>query len=405
MNLDKVRIKAFVVRDILPRISLMFMGVSLSGAYPFPVAKAEQETLNPTDPTPWRNSGQVRQFAPSKYGPDGPPPTIVPDPVDPMDSAVPYAERNREPTQTRPMMRFAQNNSKKPDPRSQAESLKNSKATSNKKTKAQQEPAELLEMSWTPIEIKSFSPKEIKSLCYQYEGKLVAYYSDVYKIQNCKRRLIVDSKTVYELVAKGEKVVDVDRDLVIALPEGEPLDLAPFNTNAAQLCRRLEGRYVTYSYVDVYYIEGCKRRLFPDWTTYTTHRTKKGGDPKGTFEALPVEEFSAIPEGEPIPSVVDEMFAKLLSGEAGIDVIPIDEACKGVNNQVVSFYSRLYKIEKCYKREIFGFETIFKVTDYETKKIEELTAEKWLSLPNGVPLPLKSADRFHQQDGPPNLKK
>ncbi len=388
MILDNLIMKSFGTIDLNSKLCLVIFGALLSGA--IPVAMAEQ------------------QFASSKYGPNGPPPTVAPDPVDPMDSAVPYEERNQESPQTNPTIRIAQSNPKKPETRNQretpGESLKTSKTTSNKKPKSQQEPVELLEMSWTPIEIKTFSPKETKSLCYQYEGKLVAYYSDVYKIQDCKRRLIVDSKTVYELVSKGQKVVDVDRDLIVALPEGEPLDIAPFNTNAAQLCRRLEGRYVTYSYVDVYYIEGCKRRLFPDWTTYTTHRTKKGGDPKGTFEALPVEEFSAIPEGEPIPSVVDEMFAKLLSGEAGIDVIPIDEACKGVNNQVVSFHSRLYKIEKCYKREIFGFETIFKVTDYESKKIEELTAEKWLSLPNGVPLPLKSADRFHQQDGPPRLK-
>jgi hypothetical protein len=193
--------------------------------------------------------------------------------------------------------------------------------------------------------------------------------------------------------------------VIIALPEGESYDMPSRNVNLANLCRQIEKRYITYSYVDVYYVVGCRKHLFPDWTTYTTHRSKRGGDPKGTIEALEVEEFAAIPEGEPIPSVVDEMFSKLLSGEAGIEVIPVDEACKGVNNQLRSFYSRLYKIEKCYKRELVGIHGIFKVSDYQSQKVEELSAEKWLSLPDGVPLQIKGSDRFDQSQGPPRIKR
>ena len=281
------------------------------------------------------------------------------------------------------------------------------KASGNDRFKKQKavDSVETLELPQTPIEILTFNQRQSKAICIRYEGKLVAYYSDIYKIENCKRRPIIDSKTVYDLVAKGHHVIDVEREVIVALGEGAPLDVPTVVVDPKALCRRLKDRYVTYSYVDVYFIEGCKRRLFPDWTTYTTHRTKKGGDPKGTIESLALEEFAAIPEGEPIPSVVDEMFAKLLSGEAGIDVIPVDEACKGLESQTVGFYSRLYKIEKCRKRELVGIHSILKVGEHDKGKIQELSAEKWLSLPDGEPLVIQGADRYDQSKGPPRFPK
>jgi hypothetical protein len=300
-----------------------------------------------------------------------------------------------------PSSRILAQNSQKSNPSASKSGLNKDRF---KKPKAV-EPIETLELPQTPIEILTFNQKQARSICFRYEGKIVAYYSDVFKIENCKRRHIVDSKTVYDLVSKGQKVIDVEREVMVALPEGEPFDVPRIVVNPQELCRRLSNQYITYSYVDVYFVEGCKRRLFPDWTTYTTHRSKRGGDPKGVIESLPIEEFAAIPEGDPIPSVVDEMFSKLLSGEAGIDVIPIDEACKGLERQTVSFYSRLYKIEKCRKREMIGMDSIFKVGEHEQGKIQELTAEKWLSLPDGEPLTIKGADRYNQSKGPPRSLK
>lgn len=385
--------------------------------------------------------GNMRPQGASKYGPAGPPPTQISDTVPESDraredprfapsavedlstqdrwtgygqvgqggagSSTPTVEGGSKLQEQRPIpppvpsSRILAQMSQKSGP---SGSKSNGAKDRFKKSKTM-DPIETLELPQTPIEILSFDQKQARAICFRYEGKIVAYYSDVYKVENCKRRPIIDSKTIYDLVAKGQKVIDVEREVIVALPEGEPYDVPKIVVNPQDLCRRVQNRYITYSYVDVYFVEGCKRRLFPDWTTYTTHRTKRGGDPKGMIESLPLEEFAAIPEGAPIPSVVDEMFSKLLSGEAGIDVIPVDEACKGLERQMVSFYSRLYKIEKCRKRELVGMDSIFKVGEHEQGKIQELTAEKWLSLPDGEPLMIKGADRFDQSKGPPRSLK
>jgi hypothetical protein len=228
---------------------------------------------------------------------------------------------------------------------------------------------------------KVFTRAERQAICRRYEGKLIAFYSEVYKVVSCVRRPIYSNKTIYSFMRSGQQVLDVDGDVIAAIHEGEPLDQS-ISLETARGCKKLEGKYVTFSSVDVYFVEKCQKRLFPDWTTYTTHR-QKHGDIKGEILSLSLVEFDMLPDGKPIPSVVDEMFAKLLKGEAQVDVIPVDEACAGVNGKVVSYYSRLYKIEACRKREITNPDLFFKKLGGPTMKITELRSEQWLSLPEG----------------------
>jgi hypothetical protein len=243
-----------------------------------------------------------------------------------------------------------------------------------------------------PAVRKEFSAGEVRRICEKYQGQLVAYYGEVYKIEKCARRPLLSSKTIYTMMRQGSRVVDIDGDTMAALPEGEPLDLAT-SESSARSCKELSGKYVSYSAVDVYFVENCKKRIFPDWTTYLKHRAERG-DARGEILALSWVEYAQLEDGAPIRSIVDDMFAKLLSGEAGVDVIPVDEACEGVEGKLVSYYARLYKIERCRKREITSPELFLRRTAgaggigslTQKFKVIELRSEQWLSLPDGEPI-------------------
>jgi hypothetical protein len=235
-----------------------------------------------------------------------------------------------------------------------------------------------------PVRRKVFSPAERKAICDKYQGRLVAFYNDVYKVESCKRRMIVNSKTVYNMMREGQEVIDIDSDVMVALPEGSPIDLA-VNAQGARGCKELEGMYVSYSATDVYFVEKCNKRIFPDWATYVDHRQKRG-DGRGEILSLNWLEFSQLPAGRAIPSIIDDMFAKLLRGDGSTDIIPVDEACAGLEGKVVAFYSRLYRVEKCRKREFTDPEAFMLKTGVERAKIPDLTAQIWLSLPDGPPI-------------------
>lgn len=237
------------------------------------------------------------------------------------------------------------------------------------------------ETIYTP---RSYTRAEVQRICAKVNGKLIAYYSDFWKVVDCERRPIVDAKTVYEHMRGGQEVIDVAEEVIAALPEGEPLDWA-ISKQAARGCRQLEGQYVTFSSVDVYFVERCKRRMFPDWATYLKHREERS-DKKGEILSLSWIEFEGLASGEPIPSIIDDIFAKLLRGDAGVEVIPIDEACEGVEGKITSYYSRLYRIERCRKREVDHPEAYLKSLGMSEKHIVELRSEQWLSLPDGKPI-------------------
>jgi len=231
---------------------------------------------------------------------------------------------------------------------------------------------------------KVFTKQEIQRFCNQYKDRLIAYYGEVYKVEACTRRVIQNSKTLSRMIAKGVKVQDVDGYVIAAIPEGEPLD-NDLIRQSIRSCKVLNGQYVSYSSVDVYFVEGCKRRLLPDWTTYINHRDVRG-DERGEIMALSWEEFVALEEGTNVPSVVDDMFAQLLQGDSGVDIIPVDEACEGINGKVVTYYDKMYRVEKCSKREILNPGEVLQGFVEKTTKFHELTSQQWLSLPNGAPI-------------------
>jgi hypothetical protein len=236
----------------------------------------------------------------------------------------------------------------------------------------------------TPAVKKVFTDEDRRKICARHEGRYIAYAGEVFKVEKCKRRPVHSSDLVFDLVRRGNTITEVDAKPIAALAEGPAID--PNTEDAkARSCNEFNGRYVSHSYGDVWFVERCTRRLIPDWETYLTHRRARGGI-KNTDEILVVNwaEFNALREGRPVASVVDEEFSKYAAEWAPIDIIPIDEACAGVDGKYVSFYSRLYKIEKCRKREIDSEHFLWK--NKTGQKFTELRPEQWISMPDGPPI-------------------
>lgn len=208
------------------------------------------------------------------------------------------------------------------------------------------------------------------SVCRKYEGDYISYYSQIFRVKSCKRHMVTDQKKIRELAGRGVDFLTVDSDVIRAIPlaEREP----SVSVDSKKLCRAVRGKYVSYSFVDIYYVEGCTKRLFPDWASYQEHRRNRRGDVSGAIVSLSWKEFTAIRTGENMPAASSSS----PSIDYGVDIIPLIEACKGLENKYVSYYSKIYHIKNCHK----------KLVPYhlarEKQIFKELTSEQWISLPD-----------------------
>jgi hypothetical protein len=227
---------------------------------------------------------------------------------------------------------------------------------------------------------KEFTKSEIQKVCSKYQGKLISVYGEIYKLQNCTRHLVQDQDELFKFGRQGTKTVEVEATDVAAIPVGEHWEALSSKNRS---CSFFNKKYITFSYTDIYYVENCVRKLIPDYETFVIHRKEHAGKQSEVL-ALTAREFYAIRQGRDITSVVDKEFHKLLEGYAGVDIIPIDEACKGVEGKIVTFYSRMYKIEKCHKREIDA-ESFTMHRKLNDTKLIELHADQWVSMPDGKP--------------------
>ena len=231
-----------------------------------------------------------------------------------------------------------------------------------------------------PPQPKAFTKAEAQKACAKFQGKLLSVYGEIYKIQNCVRHKINEQEDIFKFNKQGIPVVEVNATDVAAIPVGDSWE----NANSKERpCSSFNKKYVTFSYTDIYYVENCVRKLIPDYETLITHRKERGQN-NGEVLALSAKEFWSMKQGRDITSIMDKEFAKLLEGSAGVDIIPIDEACKGVDGKIVTFYSRMYKIEKCRKREIDA-ESFTMRNKAGNSKLTELRPEQWISMPDGKP--------------------
>jgi hypothetical protein len=232
-----------------------------------------------------------------------------------------------------------------------------------------------------PPPAKEYTKAETQKVCAKYQGKLISVYGEIFKTQNCVRHLIQNQEEIFKFSRQGMSIVEVEAKDVAAIPVGDHWEQFSYKDRP---CTSFSKKYVTFSYTDVYYVENCTKRLIPDYETLLQHR-KERGLANGEVIALTEKEFYGLKQGRDLTSILDKEFHKLLDGSAGVDIIPIDEACRGVEGKFVTFYSRMYKIEKCRKREIDPESFTMKQKNTSLKLIE-LKAEQWISMPDGKPM-------------------
>lgn len=244
-----------------------------------------------------------------------------------------------------------------------------------------------------PAKPRPVTSAEKKAACAKYEGRYISYYSEIYRVEKCKRRQVLDPATLQRLMLGAANVVEVEVTVIAALTPGPPVVEA---AKARRTCRQLEGRFVSFSYTDVYLVQKCHRRMFPDWETFIAFKKRKTAKAaqSGDILALTEDEFYGLPQGPDMPSTIDIEFLKQYDRTKPVDVIPIDEACRGVEGKIVSFYSKLYKIEKCRKREM---NPELATLRNPSLKPRELTPEQWISLPDGKSLIDDKAGNGRQQ--------
>jgi hypothetical protein len=231
-------------------------------------------------------------------------------------------------------------------------------------------------------EVKSYNSAEKQKACGKYNGKTVSISGEVWSVKNCVRHLISDADQLFRMSRQGINFIEVDAKELAPIPEGKTVE--EMEHEKMRPCSTFNGRYVTYSYTDTYFVENCVRKLVPDYETLLQHRKDRKVQ-QGEIIALTSAEFFSLKQGRDVSSVIDKEFSKLLDGSAGVEIIPVDEACRGVEGKMVSFYSRIYKIEKCKKREIDAELYSTKNRGRESR-LTELKPEQWLSLPEGAKL-------------------
>lgn len=238
------------------------------------------------------------------------------------------------------------------------------------------------EPGWIPPEPKTFSQAEVQAECRKYQDKLISYFTQVFKVENCKRREIQSDEFLLNWTRQGKPIFSVENDTIIKLPLGQPIT----STLAARAfnCQLVEGRYVISGNNNVFYVQNCQRRAFPDWETFSAHRMQHKLTKQPMVE-LSESELQQLQPGPPVPTVFDDSLQAAFDAESQIDIIPVDEACRGLNGRYVTYYSRVYRIEQCRKREIVDPDLSGR-RQFGTQSFVELSSEQWLSLPDGEPI-------------------
>ena len=208
-------------------------------------------------------------------------------------------------------------------------------------------------------------------LCRKYDGAYISYYEHVFLVKGCQRHAISSQEEIYTLTRRGVVFQTVEAAVIRGIPLADTSKQKK-KISPQKLCRSLQGRYITHSYVDIYYVDNCQKRLFPNWEAYQQH-VRDRGKQSASITSVNWQEFKTIKTGKDMPFAQTETV--LITH--GVDVIPIDEACKGLEGKYVSYYSKVYRIKNCHRHPVP--ENIIRSGKLNIS--HELTSEQWLSLP------------------------
>ena len=231
--------------------------------------------------------------------------------------------------------------------------------------------------------IKPETIQNLASLCQQYEGKYLAYYDAVFKVQGCKR-FALNTAEIYALSRTGISPFDKRKEMakiIQTIPLGGQWSSEVEKQTPLDPCTTFDHSYVTDG-VEAYWVEKCSLQKFPDWASYEDHRGSLGKNPPN-LRYLEPKQLELFKPGKDLPSVLDGEYRELVQVPA---TLSSQEACKGLVGGYVSYLDTVYFIEAtakgCTRRAVNG-ELFTGQRGHDKFTLAELSSEQALAIPEG----------------------
>jgi hypothetical protein len=258
----------------------------------------------------------------------------------------------------------------------------------------------------------------LKEICAEYEGKIVSFVDYVSLVEGCKQRRIEDQQLLNDLlVLKKTAIVDIPSSTFRKIPPGLSFRRKDYQAmekdggpTRSSLCKENEGRYATTDGEEFFLISDCKLRRVESFQSLVDDSAN--GKP---VLVLAPEVLEQIPKGSEIKSKDKEessvlyrvdgdvIWSRLYEGKVNrssedsletmkkielelVSRLDRGEVCKSLEGRVISFFSKLYLVDKCVRRPLEGISLVLQAKIVDAKGISDVTSGQYRMLPEGVPV-------------------
>jgi hypothetical protein len=267
-----------------------------------------------------------------------------------------------------------------------------------------------------PLELRALqkfqSVKTKKEACAMLEGRVVTYYDVASFIVDCLQRPVEDPDLLNDLVYSQKKeVAEIPAHIYRLIPFGEPwTGKNGKSLTTSKVCRELNGRYVTSTGTDYYYIDGCKKRSFSSYVELQAHNLKNapvvtvspeqldkldsGSSVDGNYQREVDALYKIVGDSTLNPLGSADGSRKPVGSAEELNALPKSAQkanskilCQQYENKVISYYSQLFFITGCQKRALRELPiTIQQKFSEQGTHIIDLTASQVDSIPTGKEL-------------------
>ncbi len=265
-------------------------------------------------------------------------------------------------------------------------------------------PVPVDEMSLEEKELLKYAHiKTAGQACRLFENKIIAYYDQIAKIENCRRHSI-DANEARVNTKSG--ITEVPASVFYLIPSGKDQK----KTASKKIdCKDIEKHYVTSTGDDFYYVENCRLRALEDYHHMDVHNKTA----LSTI-ALSEESLKQFPKGKPLKNLKspEEQIVYQMDGsyQWGLTArqpgnrlrqdspSTLKDAqnrgrskpqCQKLNNRVVSFYSQIFFMEKCRRRPLDDLPIDLQQKIEFKGGIQELTTKEYQDTAEGLPITWK----------------
>jgi hypothetical protein len=258
----------------------------------------------------------------------------------------------------------------------------------------------------------------LKEICEEYEGKIVSFVDYVSLVEGCRQRRIEDQQLLNDLVVlRKTTVVDIPSVTFRRIPNGVPFRRKDYlemeksgGPSRSRLCAEHEGRHVTTDGEEFFLISDCKLRRVASFLSLVDD----SGNGRPVLVLAP-EVLELIPQGVDLKSREkdesallyrvdgDVIWSRLYEGKVNrssedsletlkkieaemVSRLDRGEVCAALEGRVISFFSKLYLVEKCIRRPLEGISLVVQAKIVDAKGIGDVTSGQYRLLPEGVPV-------------------